>query len=376
MMNVKKSLFGAALMAATFAGLSTASANMYFDVQVTGVTGGTLTDAHDAVVANGSVVSYTVYATVTGTANLGFLSGEGRLVSVAGTGGSAATSVLGDFAQGTRSSPYDGTGSNAGTLQTSTGVGTTSLGAWIGMPTLTDGTAGLIVVRNPAATASINATTYSVAVYSGTYTVSNVQTGKATNLAFQTAATALANKNPSWFESSAAKTASNGTLGANIPAVLTAQTGPTDTNEFVQSAGTQGESLTTTVDMQATGNHLNPLYTPEITNLASTTKGKIQINNAGTDKAFLLVWSDLTLAQLDVINSGFVAPDQWSGFYTGVTAALPLTGSSSYTLAYDLLGTTAPTGGHITGIAVVPEPASLGLLTLGALGLLGKRRSK
>ncbi|MEI8196508.1 MAG: PEP-CTERM sorting domain-containing protein [Phycisphaerae bacterium] len=149
-----------------------------------------------------------------------------------------------------------------------------------------------------------------------------------------------------------------------------------DTYEFIVGSGTNDYTgLQTNVDLGAVGNHLHPNYTPKLpVTSGNQVKGQIVITglDPAADRNVLLLWSTNGLAGMPGVQA--VEP-QWAG--CGATAELVLpTGATTYTLSYCFESGPMSTVNLLTNFAVVPEPASLGILGLGVLGLLGKRRRK
>jgi PEP-CTERM motif len=159
---------------------------------------------------------------------------------------------------------------------------------------------------------------------------------------------------------------------------------------FVEQAGGQGVTVTAVTNNSAAepagfsgndnkGSGTYGAYMLDITNNASTTPPVTPTSSTtvGTTRTDLYLLGTVTLALSTAPNATFNVESIHD-------APAPVLDSSSNgnTLTFngddlDTAGGSIGTGanGHPTPFAVVPEPASIGLLSLGALGLLARRRT-
>jgi len=162
---------------------------------------------------------------------------------------------------------------------------------------------------------------------------------------------------------------------------------PTDVNEFVAQATPGGANGNTYATADNLASIADGRVTPpaiggsETTTTSQKTKGQVEFTGlttaalgGGTAYALLDLENTTTLLPAGTLTGAQLNPAWITTFGSQFNAAVPLVvaGGVGY-LAWDFNGAT-PIANTVNAVALVPEPASLGLLAIGAMGLLARRR--
>jgi hypothetical protein len=177
----------------------------------------------------------------------------------------------------------------------------------------------------------------------------------------------------------------NGSAGGSNPIVVLASSAPGNVGSQLGGTYTPATSPTLTVFKSGPGSYTPGLITGLSTQVGNTPlagfvgtdveKFLLKLSSASADAALV---ADINAGGNTTVVASLASADSTLATYDGITWDIELTstgtGPENGDFGFNFSGDTNANGINVVDVAAVPEPATAGLLLVGGLGLLARRR--